>query len=67
METLEEINKDGDGSIDEEEYMGMHRDYLYRVELDGSSEYCVSLERVNFQKVRDGDGDGFLDMEEVRS
>ena len=39
MDTLEEINKDGDGSIDEEEYMGMHRDYLYRVELDGSSEY----------------------------
>ena len=29
METLGEINKDGDGSIDEEEYMGVHRDHLY--------------------------------------
>ena len=67
METLEEINKDGDGRIDEEEYMGVHRDYLYRVELVGSREYWVSLERVNFQKVRDKNGDGFLDMEEVRS
>ena len=27
----------------------------------------MSLERVNFQKVQDKNGDGFLDMEEVRS
>ena len=63
-ETLEDIDKDGDGRINLEEYIGD----MYREGEEGSEEPDWGLqERNNFQEFRDRDGDGFMDMEEVRA
>ena len=60
-ETLEDIDKDGDGKINVEEYIGD----MYR---EGSKEPdWVIQKRKNFNEFRDRDRDGFMNPEEVRA
>jgi len=65
QETLEDIDKDGDGKVDIEEYIGD----MYRDEDAGEEEEpdWVSSEREQFSKFRDRDGDGLMDLEEVKA
>lgn len=66
-ETLEDIDKDGDGKINMEEYIGdMYRDEGVQEGGDQEPDW-VGSEREQFSKYRDGDGDGFLDLEEVKA
>jgi len=64
-ETLEDIDKDGDGKINMEEYIGD----MYRGDEDVTVEEpdWVTSEREQFEKFRDRDGDGFMDLEEVKA
>jgi len=64
-ETLEDIDKDGDGKINMEEYIGD----MYRGDEDVTVEEpdWVASEREQFSKFRDRDGDGFMDLEEVKA
>jgi len=64
-ETLEDIDKDGDGSINVDEYIGdMYRDD----ESEGAEEpEWVSTEREQFSQFRDRNGDGVMDLEEVKA
>lgn len=63
-ETIEDIDKDKDGKISIEEYIGD----MYSAPEEGveEPEWIIS-ERETFAKFRDTDGDGFLNREEVRS
>jgi len=64
-ETLEDIDKDGDGKINMEEYIGD----MYRGDEDvtvDEPDWVVS-EREQFTKFRDRNGDGFMDLEEVKA
>merc|ERR1712226_557717 len=65
-ETLEDIDKDGDGMINVDEYIGdMYRDEGGE---DGNQEpEWVSVEREQFTKFRDLDGDGLMNLEEVKA
>ncbi|XP_037939096.1 calumenin-B [Teleopsis dalmanni] len=64
METLEDIDKNKDGKVSVDEYIGD----LYRASepSEVEPEWVVS-ERESFSKFRDLDGDGFLNREEVRA
>ncbi len=62
QETLEDIDKDGDGRISLEEYIGD----MYRG--DGGEEAepdWVKHERTQFAEHRDKNGDGHMDLDEV--
>lgn len=62
-ETLDDIDKNGDGLISLEEYIGD----MYRGDGDESSEPdWVKAEREAFRDHRDENGDGFMDAEEVK-
>lgn len=62
-ETVEDIDKDNDGKISVEEYIGD----MYRVTDDDAEEpEWVKHERETFKTFRDKDHDGFLNNEEVR-
>ena len=61
QETLEDIDKDGDGQISIDEYIGD----MYRGD-DGENEPdWVKSEREQFQEFRDKNKDGHMDLEEV--
>jgi len=65
-ETLEDIDKDGDGKINIDEYIGdMYRDEDTINQEDEPD--WVASEREQFTKFRDRDGDGFMDLEEVKA
>merc|ERR1712059_137164 len=66
QETLEDIDKDGDGKINLDEYIGdMYKDE----DTVGQEEEpdWVASEREQFTKYRDSDGDGLMDLEEVKA
>lgn len=65
-ETMEDIDKDGDGKINMDEYIGD----MYRDEGGAEGEHepdWVGSEREQFSKHRDTDGDGLMDLEEVKA
>lgn len=63
-ETIEDIDKDKDGKISIEEYIGD----MYSAPEEGEEEpEWIISERETFKKFRDVDGDGFLNREEVRA
>lgn len=62
-ETVEDIDKDDDGKVSVEEYIGD----MYRATDDGDDEPdWVKHERETFKTFRDKDGDGSLNNEEVK-
>jgi Ca2+-binding EF-hand superfamily protein len=62
-ETIEDIDKDNDGKVSVEEYIGD----MYRASEDETDEPdWVRNEREAFKTYRDKDGDGFLNAEEVK-
>merc|ERR1711893_45107 len=60
METLEHIDQDGDGRIDENEFI----DHIVASSQTVDSEW-VEGERKNFKENMDKDGDGTLDQDEI--
>lgn len=61
QETLEDIDKDGDGKISLEEYIGD----MYRGDSGDGEPDWVKSEREQFEQFRDADKDGFMNLEEV--
>lgn len=61
-ETIEDIDADGDGKISVEEYIGDMYD-----DTEGEEPEWVQHERETFKSVRDTNGDGYLDFEEVKA
>lgn len=62
LETMEDIDKDGDGKISLAEYIGD----MYRAEDNEIEPDWVKNEREQFNTYRDKDGDGYMDAEEVK-
>lgn len=62
VETIEDMDKDGDGFIQLEEYIAD----LYTAEPGVPEPSWLSVEREQFGRFRDRDGDGRLDAAEVR-
>ncbi|KAG7521664.1 calumenin-B [Solea senegalensis] len=62
LETMEDIDKNGDGLIDLNEYIGD----MYNQEGDGSEPEWVKTEREQFSEFRDKNKDGKMDKEETR-
>ncbi|XP_047501371.1 calumenin-A-like [Penaeus chinensis] len=62
QETMEDIDKDKDGKISLEEYIGD----MYHGDDDEFEPSWVSNERDQFREFRDKDNDGYLDEEEVQ-
>ncbi|KOC63572.1 Calumenin-B [Habropoda laboriosa] len=63
LETMEDIDKDGDGKISLSEYIG---DMYDGAEGEEEPEW-VKNEKEQFSMYRDKDGDGFLDFDEVKT
>lgn len=63
LETMEDIDKDGDGKVSVSEYIG---DLYDGVQGDEEPEW-VKNEREQFSMYRDKNGDGFLDFDEVKA
>uniref|UniRef100_A0A646QGB2 Reticulocalbin-3 n=1 Tax=Hemiscolopendra marginata TaxID=943146 RepID=A0A646QGB2_9MYRI len=63
IETMEDIDKDNDGRISLEEYIGD----MYRGEAGEDEPEWVKNERQQFGQFRDKDGDGYMNKEEVRA
>lgn len=63
LETMEDIDKDKDGKISLQEYIGD----MYQMQPDEEEPEWVKGEREQFSTYRDKDGDGFMDAEEVRN
>lgn len=61
-ETIEDIDKDGDGFVDVNEYIGD----MYKPESDESEPEWVETEREQFSKYRDMDQDGKLSENEIK-
>jgi len=66
QETIEDIDKDGDGMLSVDEYIG---DMYHTDSSDSQADEpdWVKRERENFHEVRDKDGDGFMSREEVKA
>jgi len=67
QETIDDIDKDGDGKLSLEEYIG---DMYHHDEEDGpegEEPEWVKRERESFNEVRDTNNDGFMDNNEVRT
>jgi len=63
-ETIEDIDKDGDGMISMNEYIGD----MYHADSDDDLEPdWVTSEKEQFKEYRDKNGDGFMDAEEVKA
>uniref|UniRef100_A0A8C6SSC2 Calumenin b n=1 Tax=Neogobius melanostomus TaxID=47308 RepID=A0A8C6SSC2_9GOBI len=62
LETMEDIDKDGDGLIDLNEYIGD----MYNQDGDASEPEWVKTEREQFTEFRDKNKDGKMDKEETR-
>lgn len=63
LETMEDIDKNKDGQISLEEYIGD----MYRGSPGEEEPDWVKSEREQFGQFRDKNGDGFMDKDEVRS
>lgn len=63
LETLEDIDKDKDGRVSLEEYIG---DVFRSGDGDAEPDW-VRNERDQFKQYRDKDGDGYMDKEEVKN
>jgi len=63
QETFEDIDKDKDGKISMEEYIGD----MYSASNDGEEPEWVESEKEQFTKFRDSNGDGHMDMAEVKA
>jgi len=65
QETIEDIDKDGDGRLSIDEYIGD----MYSTDGSSADEEpdWVKRERESFKEVRDTDGDGYMNLEEVRA
>jgi Ca2+-binding EF-hand superfamily protein len=61
QETLEDIDKDGDGKVSLAEYIGD----MYRGDGGDSEPDWVKSEREQFTQFRDKNKDGFMSIEEV--
>jgi len=61
-ETIEDIDKDKDGKISEDEYIG---DMYGDGDAGEEEPDWVISEREQFSKFRDSNGDGFMDLEET--
>uniref|UniRef100_A0A672IGS7 Calumenin-B n=1 Tax=Salarias fasciatus TaxID=181472 RepID=A0A672IGS7_SALFA len=62
LETMEDIDKNGDGLIDLDEYIGD----MYNQEGDSNEPEWVKTEREQFTEFRDKNKDGKMDKEETR-
>ncbi|GLD68829.1 calumenin-B [Lates japonicus] len=62
LETMEDIDKNGDGLIDLDEYIGD----MYNQEGDATEPEWVKTEREQFTEFRDKNKDGKMDKEETR-
>lgn len=62
LETIEDIDKDKDGKVSLNEYIGD----MYRGEENEEEPDWVKSEREQFNTYRDKNGDGFMDTEEVK-
>ncbi|KAM3608869.1 uncharacterized protein V6R79_005930 [Siganus canaliculatus] len=62
LETMEDIDKNGDGLIDLDEYIGD----MYNQEGDASEPEWVKTEREQFTEFRDKNKDGKMDKDETR-
>ncbi|MGH0133238.1 UNVERIFIED_CONTAM: hypothetical protein FKN15_005615, partial [Acipenser sinensis] len=62
LETLEDIDKNGDGHVDEDEYIAD----MFAHEVDGPEPDWVKTEREQFADFRDTNKDGKMDKEEIR-
>ncbi|XP_023652640.1 calumenin-A-like isoform X1 [Paramormyrops kingsleyae] len=62
LETMEDIDKNGDGFIDLEEYIGD----MYNHEADSKEPDWVKTEREQFAEFRDKNKDGKMDKEETK-
>lgn len=62
-ETIEDIDKNKDGKVSLEEYIGD----MYTSDAAEPEPEWVENERESFRKFRDADGDGYLNREEVQS
>ncbi|KAI4463241.1 reticulocalbin [Holotrichia oblita] len=63
LETMEDIDKDKDGKISMNEYIGD----MYRGEKNEEEPEWVKSEREQFSKYRDTNGDGYMTEEEVKN
>ncbi|XP_012233474.1 calumenin-B [Linepithema humile] len=63
LETMEDIDKDGDGKISLIEYIGD----MYNGDENEEEPEWVKNEREQFSSYRDKDGDGFLNADEVKT
>lgn len=63
LETLEDVDKDKDGKVSLQEYIGD----MYRGEEGEPEPEWVKNEREQFTTYRDKDGDGYMDTEEVKN
>ncbi|XP_015596985.1 calumenin [Cephus cinctus] len=63
LETMEDIDKDGDGKVSLAEYIGD----MYRGGEEDEEPEWVKNEKEQFSSYRDKDGDGFMNNEEVKN
>ncbi|XP_054263057.1 calumenin isoform X2 [Macrosteles quadrilineatus] len=63
LETMEDIDKDKDGKVSLQEYIGD----MYRGSEGEDEPEWVQNEKEQFSQYRDKDGDGFMDADEVKN
>lgn len=63
QETLEDLDKNGDGAIDQSEYIA---DMYHEADSNGEEPEWLKIEIEHFKTIRDQDGDGLMHLKEVR-